>query len=194
MLAEKQRLRSLLRQQRRALSAREVRKNGRQIATRLGAHSIFNQARQVMLYSPHENEVETDGLWQQAGRQGKSVYYPRIRVDTRAIEFVRRYDQEPLIPGMFDILIPPGEDLLTSVSKTDLVLLPGVGFDRAGHRLGRGRGYYDRALSGILAGAVRVGLAYEYQVISRIPVDTNDEIVDYIVTGKQMIECVKTEV
>ena len=102
-----------------------------------------------MLYSPHENEVETDGLWQAARRQGKYVYYPRISADKQAIEFVRRQDEDHLIPGIFDILIPPGEDLLTSVAHTDLVLIPGVGFDRAGHRLGRGRGYYDRALRGI---------------------------------------------
>ena len=194
MLAEKQRLRTILRQQRRDLSAQEVKKNSQQIATRLWAGSMFHQARQVMLYSPHENEVETGGLWREARRQGKYVYYPRISADKQALEFVRRHDQDDLIPGIFGIPIPPGEDLLTAVSMTDLVLIPGVGFDRAGHRLGRGRGYYDRALRGILAGAFRVGLAYEYQVVSYLPVDTNDEIVDYIVTAKRVIECIKTHV
>ncbi len=147
-----------------------------------------------MLYSPHENEVETDGLWQAARRQGKYVYYPRISADKQAIEFVRRQDEDHLIPGIFDILIPPGEDLLTSVAHTDLVLIPGVGFDRAGHRLGRGRGYYDRALRGILAGAFRVGLAYDYQIVSHIPIDEHDERVDYIVTEKRLIECAGTGV
>ena len=194
MRAEKQRLRTLLRQRRRALSAQEVEKNSQQIATRLLARSIFHQDRQLMLYSPHENEVETDGLWQAARRQGKYVYYPRISADKQAIEFVRRQDEDHLIPGIFDILIPPGEDLLTSVAHTDLVLIPGVGFDRAGHRLGRGRGYYDRALRGILAGAFRVGLAYDYQIVSHIPIDEHDERVDYIVTEKRLIECAGTGV
>jgi 5-formyltetrahydrofolate cyclo-ligase len=99
-----------------------------------------------------------------------------------------------LIPGVFDILVPPGEDLLTNVSRTDLVLIPGVGFDQDGHRLGRGRGYYDRALRGVLAGALRVGLAHECQVISHVPVDPHDERVDYIVTEKRLIECVGTGV
>ena len=194
MRAEKQRLRTVLRRQRSALSAQEVEKNSQQIATRLLARSIFYQARQLMLYSSDENEVETDGLWQAARREGKYVYYPRISADKQAIEFVRRQAEDHLIPGIFDILIPPGEDLLTGVSKTDLVLLPGVGFDRAGHRLGRGRGYYDRALRDLLAGALRVGLAYDYQIVAHIPIDEHDERVDYIVTEKRLIECAGTGV
>ena len=192
MLAEKRRLRTLLRQQRRALSAQDVRKNSQRIAARLCAQAMFHQARQILLYSPDENEVETEGLWQAACRRGIDVYYPRVTADKQEVEFVRRHDNEPLIPGVFDILVPPGENLLTSVAQTDLVLIPGVGFDQNGHRLGRGRGYYDRALSGALAGALRVGLAHECQVVAHIPIDPHDERVDYIVTEKRLIECVGT--
>ena len=192
MLAEKRRLRTLLRQQRLALSAQDVRKNSQRIAARLCVQAMFHQARQILLYSPDENEVDTEGLWQESRRQGKYVYYPRVTADKQEVEFVRRHHNEPLIPGVFDILVPPGENLLTSVAQTDLVLIPGVGFDRAGHRLGRGRGYYDRALRDILAGALRVGLAHDYQIVSHIPIDEHDECVDYIVTEKRLIECAGT--
>jgi len=192
MLAEKRRLRTLLRQRRRALSAQDVRKNSQRIAARLCAQAMFHQARQILLYSSDENEVETEGLWQAACRRGIDVYYPRVTADKQEVEFVRRHDNEPLIPGVFDIPVPPGEDLLTSVAQTDLVLIPGVGFDRAGHRLGRGRGYYDRVLRNLLAGALRVGLAHDYQIVSHIPIDEHDERVDYIVTEKRLIECVGT--
>ena len=194
MLAEKRRLRARLRRQRRALSDQDIKKNSQRIAARLGAQAMFHQARQVLLYSPDENEVDTGGLWQAARRRGISVYYPRVTADKQVLEFVRRHDNEPLTPGVFGIPVPPGEDLLTSVATTDLVLIPGVGFDRAGHRLGRGRGYYDRALRGVLAGALRVGLAYDYQVVPHIPVDEHDECVDYIVTEKRLIECAGTRV
>ena len=194
MLAEKRRLRTLLRQQRRALSVQGVKKNSQRIAARLCAQAMFHRARQIFLYSPDENEVNTEGLWQEARRQGKYVYYPRVTADKQQVEFVRRHDNEPLIPGVFDILVPPGEDLLTNVSRTDLILIPGVGFDQDGHRLGRGRGYYDRALRGVLAGALRVGLAHECQVVPDTPVNPYDERVDYIVTEKRLIECVGTGV
>ena len=192
MLAEKRRLRTLLRQQRRALSAQAVRKNSQRIAARLCARAMFHQARRILLYSPDENEIDTGGLWQEARRRGKYVYYPRVTADKQKVEFVRRHDNEPLIPGVFDILVPPGEDLFTSATQTDLVLIPGVGFDRAGHRLGRGRGYYDRALKGVLAGALRVGLAHECQVVPHIPVAPHDERVDYIVTEERLVACAGT--
>ena len=189
MLAEKRRLRTLLRQQRRALSAQAVRKNSRRITARLCARAMFRQARQILLYSPDDNEVDTEGLWQEARRRGIAVYYPRVTADKQQVEFVRRHDSQPLIPGVFDILVPPGEDMLTTVTQTDLILVPGVGFDPTGHRLGRGRGYYDRAVKGVLAGALRVGLAHECQIVSHLPVDPHDERVDYIVTEKRLIEC-----
>ena len=192
MLAEKRRLRGLLRQRRRALSARDAEENSQRITARLCAQAMFHQARQVLLYSPDENEVETEGLWRAAYRRGIAVYYPRVTADKREVEFVGRHDNEPLVPGVFDIPVPPGEDLLTSAARTDLVLIPGVGFDQAGHRLGRGRGYYDRALRGVLAGALRVGLAHEFQVVSHVPVDPHDERVDYIVTEKRLIACAGT--
>ena len=192
MLAEKRRLRTLLRQRRRALSAQAVRKNSQRIADRLCAQAMFHQARQILLYSPDDNEVETEGLWQEARRREKSVYYPRVTADKQKVEFVRRHDSQPLSSGVFDILVPPGEDLLASVTQTDLILIPGVGFDQTGHRLGRGRGYYDRALSGVLAEALRVGLAHECQVVPHIPVDPHDERVDYIVTEKRLVECTGT--
>ncbi len=194
MLAEKRRLRTLFRQQRRALSTQDVRKNSQRIVARLCVQAMFHQARQVLLYSPDENEVDTEGLWQAARRRGIDVYYPRVTADKQEVEFVRRHDNDHLIPGVFNILVPPGEDLLTSVATTDLVLIPGVGFDRAGHRLGRGRGYYDRALRDLLAGALRVGLAYDYQIVSHIPIDEHDERVDYVVTEKRLIECAETGV
>ena len=194
MLAEKRRLRTLLRQQRRALSAQAVRKNSQRIAARLCVQAMFHQARQVLLYSPDENEVETEGVWQAACRRGTAAYYPRVTADKQEIEFVRRHANDHLIPGVFGIPVPPGEDILRRVAQTALALLPGVGFDRAGYRLGRGRGYYDRALRGVLAGALRVGLAHDYQVVPRLPIDEHDERVDYIVTEKRLIECAGTGV
>ncbi len=191
-LAEKQRLRTLLRQRRRALSAQTVKKNSQWIAARLCTLTMFHQARQLLLYSPDDNEVDTESLWQEARQRGRAVYYPRVTADKQALEFVRRTNTEALIPGVFDILVPPGADLLTSVTQTDIVLLPGVGFDPAGHRLGRGRGYYDRALSGKLAGALHIGLAHDCQVVPHLPVDPHDERVDYVVTEKRLITCGQT--
>jgi 5-formyltetrahydrofolate cyclo-ligase len=144
-----------------------------------------------VLYNADENEVLTEAMWQAALTQGKTVYYPRITTDKSELEFVRRYPQDRLIPGTFGILIPPGDDMLAGLQGGDIVLTPGVGFDEKGHRLGRGRGYYDRALRGVLAGALRVALAYELQIVPEIPAGPGDERVHWIVTEGRLIACVE---
>ena len=186
---EKTRLRRLLRQRRRDVSPSEVAEKSQRVCRRLCSHDFFQLAQTVVLYSPHENEIETDGIWQTTRAQGKVVYYPRIPPDKRDLEFVRRYDEDQLTPGIFDICIPPGNDILERVGQRAIVLTPGVGFDRFGHRLGRGRGYYDRAFGGILAGAIRIGLAYDFQLVPQVPTDTQDALLDYIITETQLSEC-----
>jgi 5-formyltetrahydrofolate cyclo-ligase len=192
MLYYKKRLRTLLRSQRRSLSPTEVTAQSRLIAERLRAFAPFQQAQTLVLYSADENEVQTEMIWQEAAAQGRAVYYPRLTTDRTNLEFVRRYPGDRLIPGLFGILVPPGEDLLCGLRETDIVLTPGVGFDRQGHRLGRGKGYYDRAFRGVLSGALRVALAYAFQVVPQIPTTPNDERVQYLMTEAEIIDCTAT--
>ena len=79
--------------------------------------------------------------------------------------------------------------MLSRLQPSDIVFTPGVGFDEKGHRLGRGKGYYDRAFRGVLAGALRVALAYEFQVVPEIPSGPDDERVQWIATEERLIEC-----
>lgn len=185
----KQRLRDRLRMQRRALADADVVERSRRISRAFGASAIFRDARQVVLYSPTENEVETEAIWQHARQESKRVYYPRLTTDRQKVEFVLRSEGQSLVPGAFDIPVPLGEELLAGVTATDVVVTPAVAFDLVGHRLGRGRGYYDRAFRSVLAGALRVGIAYAFQVIDEVPSDIRDERVDYVVTEADCLEC-----
>src|SRR5262249_51682491 len=129
MQNEKKSLRALLRTHRRNLSSTEVTEKSRLIAEQVLAFAPFQQALCVVLYNADENEVVTEAIWQYASAHGKMVYYPRITADRVDLQFVRRYPGDRLIPGAFGILIPPGNDLLTELWETDIVLTPGVGFD-----------------------------------------------------------------
>src|SRR5262249_34701236 len=182
MLDEKKRLRKLPRSQRRALSPTEVTAKSRLITERLRTFVPFQQARTLVLYSADEQEVQTEMIWQEAAAQGKAVYYPRITSDRADLEFVRRYPVCRLIPRRFGILGQPRGELLAVLHGTGIVLTPGVGSDRQGGRLGRGKGYYDRAFRGVLSGALRVALAYAFQVVSHIPTTPSDERVQYLMT------------
>jgi len=189
MQNEKSHLRSLLLHQRRNLSTQEVREQSQDILAHLRAFPPFLLAQTIVLYSAEADEVQTEAIWQEALTHGKAVYYPRITADRADLEFVRRLPDVPLIPGTFNLPIPPGNDLLTKLQTTDVVLTPGVGFDREGHRLGRGKGYYDRAFRGPLALAVRVALAFKFQVVAKIPTSSNDECVHYIVIEDGVLDC-----
>lgn len=189
MIDEKKQLRSFLRKRRRDLSPHEVIENSRLVTQRLLTFAPFRQASTVVLYNADENEVVTEAIWQAAVKQDQAVYYPRITADKADLEFVRRYPGEQLVLGTFNILIPSGNQLLLGMQPSDIVLTPGVGFDEKGHRLGRGKGYYDRAFRGVLADALRVALAYELQVVSALPSGPEDERVQWIVTESRLIAC-----
>jgi len=184
MQDKKRQLRTALRAQRKGLSPTEVTTKSRLVAERLFAFPPFLQALTVVLYNADENEVVTEAIWRESLQQGKKVYYPRITTDRENLEFIRRHPDDTLITGTFGIFIPPGNDLLSSLQPTDVVLTPGVGFDLRGNRLGRGKGYYDRAFRGVLAGARRLALAYEFQVVPEIPAGPDDEQVQYCAANK----------
>ena len=192
--AQKPQLRKLLRNLRKSLPSSDAQKKGRLIFERLQTFPLFQNANTIVTYAADENEVQTEAIWQAAIRQSKAVYYPHITPDRTNLDFVRRFPNDQLIPGAFGILIPPGNDVLeTGQGRDTIVLTPGVGFDMDGHRLGRGKGYYDRAFGGVLAGAVRVALAYELQIVPAIPSGPQDERVDWIVTERQLIDCQSKE-
>ena len=186
---EKKRLRSLLLHQRRNLSAQVVNEHSQRIFVHLRSFPLFLAARTLVLYSAEADEVQTEAIWEQAVRLNKKVYYPRITPDRADLEFVRRLPGVPLIPGVFNIPIPLGNETLSELQATDVVLTPGVGFDREGGRLGRGKGYYDRAFRGVLRVALRVALAYECQIILKVPTSALDERVHYLITETGVCSC-----
>ena len=162
----------------------------RRICDRLQTFAPFDTATTLVLYAADDNEVQTEALWSRAAAQHKAVYYPRISPDRTRLEFVRRYPNDRPIEGLFGIRIPPGDERLApEPGSHTVVLTPGLGFDVHGRRLGRGKGYYDRSFGYVLAGAVRVAAAYDFQVLARIPSGPHDERVDWIITESRLIDC-----
>lgn len=96
----------------------------------------------------------------------------------------------PLRPGPFGIGEPPVSQTVPPDS-VDLFLLPGIAFDRSGGRLGYGKGYYDRLLTGL--SSPRIALAFHEQIIDRTPLLENDILVDTIITDKEIIHCARSQ-
>jgi 5-formyltetrahydrofolate cyclo-ligase len=135
-----------------------------------------------------QGEVTTREIVGRAFADGKTVVCPRVRWNPRGLDsFVIRSLDELVESGRG--LWEPGPSRADPVepSELDVVLVPGIAFDRRGRRIGFGAGLYDRFLSGV--DAPRVGLAFSLQLQDSLPVEPHDEPVDWIVTEGETIAC-----
>lgn len=143
----------------------------------------------VVLYSPVQNEVDTGQIRDHALLEGKKVFYPKLGVPDEPA-FARVSSAADFRPGRFGVPEPTGEILLSPGDRGGLaVFVPGVLFDRCGHRLGRGGGWYDRALESLGHDGVLIGLAYENQIIDDLPTESWDQKVHFIITEDRIIDC-----
>jgi len=143
----------------------------------------------VALYCAIRNEVETRAIMEDALRRQKKVFCPKIRGDDPAL-FVRVFSIADLVAGPRGAAEPAGDVPLCDADCQDLmVIVPGVLFDGLGNRLGRGGGWYDRALQRLGNRGVFVGLAYDCQVTDRLPAQAWDQKVHYVITESRVIDC-----
>ena len=132
----------------------------------------------IMLYSALPDEVPTQILIDQLAVQGKTVLLPRVISDTD-MELHRYTGKQDLQTGAYNILEPTGE-LFTDYEAIDIAIVPGMAFDDDGHRLGRGKGYYDRFLSRV-PNIYKIGLCFSWQMVDHVPFDEHDIMMDEVI-------------
>jgi 5-formyltetrahydrofolate cyclo-ligase len=125
--------------------------------------------------------------------RGARVALPRVSAESPRLRFHGVDPTQPaaLAPGPYGLLEPPPTAPEVEVTDIDLMILPGLAFDRAGNRLGYGGGYYDEA-AGRLRAAGRgflVGVAYDFQIVGRCPAGADDVAVDCVVTEREVVRC-----
>lgn len=121
-------------------------------------------------------------------RLGKRVALPKVKLPERQIESYYINELNDLHPGAFGIMEPDPACCAPALpGELEVIIVPGVGFDRAGRRLGSGHGYYDRFLP--QCAATRVGLAFSLQLCETVPSDAHDQRMDFVVTEEEIIAC-----
>ncbi len=171
---------------RRLVSAEQARAAGEAVATFLGRAPEFGRVGRVALYAALPDELPTDALLALARTRGKRVLFPRMIPGGR-LEFAAAASFEDLRPGRWGVLEPDADVAAEPLGADTLVCVPGVAFDREGHRLGRGRGYYDRTFApGAAASPELFGMAYEFQVLDAVPHGPGDRAVDAVVTERAL--------
>lgn len=136
----------------------------------------------IFTYINFNEEVVTRDIILHASEYGKRVAVPMIR--NQSMNFYYINSLEDLRPGYFGILEP--REIFKAKEKNPCMIMPGLAFDIKGHRIGYGKGFYDKYLKNHLE-YKRIALAYEFQVFDRIPYAEQDIPVDKIVTEEEVI-------
>jgi 5-formyltetrahydrofolate cyclo-ligase len=148
----------------------------------------FAAAATVLLYVDFRSEVATMAMIHQCLEAGKTVAVPRVAADHRLITYQLTAPDLDLIPGSYGILEPnPARCATIDPQAIKLVVLPGSVFDEQGGRLGYGGGYYDRFLANAAPRAVRLGLAFELQVVPVLPLLAHDQRLHGLITESRTL-------
>lgn len=178
-MSDKQTLRRMIRLRKQQHTADE----SPVIIERLKQNAHFLFARTLLLYYALPDEVQTQHLIDELVKQGKTVLLPRVVSDTD-MELCRYTGQQDLKKGGLNVWEPVGERF-TDYEQIDVAVIPGMAFDHKGHRLGRGKGYYDRMLAHISPQAThlyKIGICFPWQMVDAVSTDEHDVMMDEVVT------------
>jgi 5-formyltetrahydrofolate cyclo-ligase len=182
----KQSLRETIVAARRQLAPEARALRSQQIAARVLALDAFERARTLAIYAPMGAEVDPSAIAAEALVRGKRLAYPVLDGAARPLRFAV-CTPGALVAGALRCLVPPPEAEPVAPAAIDLVLVPGIAFDSAGRRLGRGRGHYDATLAALRPDALRLGLAFELQLVPEVPQEPHDAPLDVVVTEARVL-------
>ncbi len=174
--SEKQSLRELLTQKRRVLLPEAVKNASASVMEQIVDLPVFCAAKNILIYYPIQNEIDLRGLLQLAPE--KHYFMPAVQ-HHKNMELREYTGDKKLKRGKFGIPEPQGESYTGNI---DLILVPGIAFDKQGNRLGRGGGYYDRFLRKFRR-AKKIGVGYNFQLVKSVPTDWHDVRLDEVVVS-----------
>jgi 5-formyltetrahydrofolate cyclo-ligase len=182
----KRSLRSQLLAQRRALSHDSWCDSSRAAQLNLLSLDEYIRAECIALYAPAHNETDTGLILTASFQAGKRVLYPAVCGHQMVFRHVERIEE--LQEGAFGILEPCPIGVDHQADEADLIVVPGVAFDPTGHRIGYGKGFYDRFLQHPGCRAHLVGLCHDFQLTAgAISVDVHDIPMEIVVSDKRII-------
>ncbi len=189
---KKEEIRSNIFKKRLSLAVEVIENESQKIFLSLAETEEYKHSQNIMFYVATRSEVQTEEMIKMSIKMGKNVFVPVIL--TKSVNLtpskIIDFDTELEI-GEKGILEPKKEYYrLFPPENMDLIIVPGVVFDLSGNRIGRGFGYYDNFLREIRTSTPVIALAFEMQIVKRIPIEKNDIPVDKIITEKRIINSI----
>lgn len=168
----KKALRSKIRAQKAGYTPAQLSSMSEEVCRSISTDGLWHSAGTILLYHPLPDEVDVRPLIEEAVRRGQKVLLPKVVGDDLELHVYTGKDS--LSEGSFGIMEPNGEPFPPErYTEVDLALVPGMAFDPFGHRLGRGKGFYDRLLPQ-LPKAYRIGVCFPFQLVENVPHESHD--------------------
>ena len=174
---DKKALRAQIRQKKREMTPEQIMQLSQVLCDKFLQSQQYHDAKAVYLYLPYNQEVRTERILQQALRDGKRVAVPKIYGEE--MEFIYLTDLSQVAPGCCGIPEPIADEPIAREPDA-LVLMPGLAFDKEGHRIGYGGGFYDKYLAEE-PGHPTVALCYAFQMLERLQTEPHDIVVDCVI-------------
>ena len=176
---EKSLLRQYIRTQKKEYTAVQLAVMSTEITNRVLALASWQEAGTLLLYYPLADEVDIRPLIKEAYESGKKVLLPVVKGEELELRLYQ--GESSLREGAFGIMEPAGPLFPEeNYSEIQLAIIPGMAFDRVGHRLGRGKGYYDRLLPKLPSTELK-GICFPFQLVDHVPADIHDIAVNEVI-------------
>ena len=178
---DKDEIRSKIKARKSLLSDNEKRHASSNVFNKLEQSAAFLLAENILLYHSLPDELSTYEFLQKWNKK-KHFFLPRVNGVNLDI---LPYDQSRMAMGSFHIEEPQGDNM-ADVAQMELVIVPGIAYDRRGNRIGRGKGYYDHMLQSVKA--TKIGVGYDFQLLDiEIPAEPHDVAMDIIITESRCL-------
>jgi len=185
---DKEKLRIKLLKKRKKQKKHIVLEKSKKIGERLFSTDDFKKASKILFYVSYDNEVFTHDMIKKCLSENKKMIVPIVDKEKNKLVLSELVSWGHLEKGAYNILEPKKKFIIeTSIDKIDLIIVPGVGFDLKGNRIGHGKGFYDKLLK--ISKAKKIGLAFEWQVFDEIPTDNYDIPINMIISESRIIKC-----
>ena len=168
---------------------KDIKKNmDRKIEEKFMNSIEYKNAKKIFIYISYKSEINTKSIILKMLGDEKEIYVPRTDIKSKCMDAVKINSFDNLVEDVYGILEPSFKEKSIDPNELDLIVVPGVAFDRKLSRLGYGAGYYDKYFKTITKRNIsKVALAYNFQIIDEVPIDKYDVPVDCILTNDNEI-------
>ena len=177
--------RSLMLKKRNDLSKDYIDQANKSISKNFLDLDLYKSSQNIFIFVSYKKEIHTHEIIKTALKEGKNIYIPIVNRKTMLMDVSHLHSFDDLKENYMGILEPVKEDYdIVDPNIIDLVITPGLAFDKAGYRIGYGGGFYDKFFASLTNNPIKMGIGYDKQLVESVVHDSNDKPLDYFLSEK----------